>query len=92
MSAEPIDFPGYKDGEDGPDDTYTSNATIEPVLNGFVVRMSTEDGDEFVQVYNYESRGKQGPMGMINDLIYALGIETKVTPVKERRFDNNSDS
>lgn len=96
MGAEPLQFPGFKDGDgDEPRDNFTHNLIIEPVLNGFIMRIvsSDEEGeDEYTQVYHYQGKGDSGPVGMLRDLIRTLGLQNKVTFPTERVIETIKDS
>ena len=83
-----IQFPGPQlkdgDGDDG-EETFTSSIGIELVHNGFIVRAMLDDGEEWTHVYPMDGKGDIGPQGMINDLIMALGLEGRVTKVKDQQ-------
>lgn len=85
MEALKFPSPQLKDGDgDEPEDTLTSSISIEIVQNGFIVRAMLDDGEEWVHVYPYDGKSDIGPQGMINDLIMALGLEGRVTKVKDQ--------
>ena len=82
-----IQFPGpqLKDGDGEDEETLTSSIGIELVTNGFIVRAMLDDGEEWTHVYPMDGKGDVGPQGMINDLIMALGLQGRVTLVKDQK-------
>ena len=77
----------FKDGEeDGVYDSYV-DVRIETVDNGFLVTYIVE-GEEERFVYNYDSKGDEGPKGMFNMLIMQLGLVGRITKAEELNAAN----
>ena len=59
-----------KDGDDDSTDNITEGVIVEIVFNGYIVRTTTQMGDEFTEVYQKDRDDTQ----MLKDIADALGV------------------
>jgi len=64
-------------GEDGDFINPTDAISVRVVHNGFILFAEMEEG-EFTEVYTFNGKKENGPLGLMNGIIELLGLKDKI--------------